>query len=104
MSERLRDLINRLTDEGPEASHLSTSERNEIANAVMQMLDERRGAEAEDLRQGIAQILSDPPGADLETNHEWMAVLEQMLCDVDARDSLAYLTSVRDQTRTKASP
>lgn len=46
------------------------------------------GAEAEELREGIENILESNPSED-----EWEYKLRDLLNEVDARDSLAYLES-----------
>lgn len=94
-SERLRELADRATDPGPFVTEYDSAwtmeECAEIAKSLQEMLDERRGAEAEELRTGLELILADAPGGDLESNNEWTAAIGRLLDEVDARDSLAHL-------------
>ena len=102
--ERLLELAERATNDTayvtPYDPPWTTAECGEVAEGLRELLDERRGAEAEELRAGLEKIMADAPGGDLDSNHEWNAALQVLLDEVDARDSLAHV----EQKQIKAPP
>jgi hypothetical protein len=110
---RIADLAQRLVGPGPKASHLSSSERHEVSDFVLDVAlvalpkligevrrlrasclvgvpcarhgDAVHGREAEELRKGIETILREHDPIELRRS------LIQLLDEVDARDSLVYL-------------
>ena len=93
---RLVELVVRLIGPGPVGAHVSASERHEICDGVHEILDARRGAEAEDLRSAIEAIAANPPGNDEDS---WIEKIRHMLDEVDARDSVAWLESIAHENR-----
>jgi len=57
----------------------------------------RHGAEAEELREGIENLLKDSDCFDKnKANKYWIGKLRDLLESVDARDSVAYLEAKDD--------